>query len=119
VRRNFPDKVKALAFERARGHCEKCSARLYVGKFAYDHVLADALGGEPILSNCEVLCSACHGVKTRRGDVPAIAKVKRVRARHIGVKKQSSFPKPPAGSRWDWKLGRRVFTASRGPGGER
>jgi 5-methylcytosine-specific restriction endonuclease McrA len=109
MRREFPAKVKAQAFERARGHCEKCTAHLYVGKFHFDHRIADAMGGEPVLENCEVLCVACHSVKTRTKDIPGAAKVKRIQRRHLGIKARSSFPKPPAGSRWDWKLGRRVL----------
>lgn len=97
TRRNFPDKVKAAAFERAKGHCEKCTAKLFVGKIHYDHRIPDAMGGEPTLANCEVLCTSCHGVKTQRQDVPAIAKVKRIRAKHIGARKPSSWPKPPEG----------------------
>jgi 5-methylcytosine-specific restriction protein A len=108
VRRNFPDKVKADAFLRANGNCEKCTARLYPGKFHYDHRIPDAMGGEPTLENCEVLCTACHGVKTRTKDVPQIAKVKRVRNRHLGIApKRASFRKP-VGARYDWKLGRYV-----------
>ena len=91
-RREFPAKVKAKAFERAGGHCEKCTAYLTVGKFHYDHVLPDALGGEPTLSNCEVLCTNCHGAKTAKEDVPRIAKTRRTRAKHIGAtKKKSAF----------------------------
>lgn len=93
LRRRFPDKVKADAFLRAAGKCEKCTARLYPGKFAYDHVIPDAMGGDPVLSNCEVLCTACHGVKTRTADVPAIAKVKRVRRKlAMGIRTPSSRP---------------------------
>jgi 5-methylcytosine-specific restriction endonuclease McrA len=104
VRRNFPDKVKAQAFERAKGRCEKCTAKLCVGKFAYDHVIPDALGGEPILSNCEVLCSACHSTKTRRGDVPAIAKVKRIKARHLGIRRSGSLIAGSRGTKWKRKV---------------
>jgi 5-methylcytosine-specific restriction protein A len=97
TRREFPDKVKVEAFQRADGRCEKCTAKLFVGKIHYDHRIPDAMGGEPTLSNCDVLCTACHGIKTRRVDVPAIAKVKRIRAAHIGAKKPSGFRKPPPG----------------------
>jgi 5-methylcytosine-specific restriction enzyme A len=91
-RREFRDKVKAQAFERAKGRCEKCTARLVVGKFAYDHVIADALGGEPTLENCAVLCSACHGEKTP-GDTTAAAKVKRTTRKLVaGIKKPTSRP---------------------------
>lgn len=109
MRREFPAKVLGEAFLRAAGKCEKCTARLYVGKFHYDHVIPDAMGGEPTLANCEVLCTACHAIKTRTKDVPAIAKVKRVAKAHRGIKRPTSFRKPPPGSRWDWRLGRRVF----------
>jgi 5-methylcytosine-specific restriction protein A len=109
MRREFPAKVKHAAFERAADHCEGCGARLVVGKFHYDHVIADALGGEPTLENCAVLCVSCHGEKTP-GDTTKAAKVKRIRRKQVaGIKPRSSFPKPPPGSRWDWKMGRRVF----------
>lgn len=100
TRREFPPKVMTKSFERAKGRCEKCTAHLYVGKFHYDHVIPDAMGGEPTLENCEVLCVACHSIKTRTKDVPEIAKVKRVRNNHIGIKPRSSFPK----SRWKRKV---------------
>jgi 5-methylcytosine-specific restriction enzyme A len=109
TRREFSAKVKVAAFERAKGRCERCTARLVVGKIEYDHVIADALGGEPTLENCAVLCSACHGIKTP-ADTTKAAKVKRTTRKLVaGIRKRSSFPKPPPGSRWDWKTGRRVF----------
>jgi 5-methylcytosine-specific restriction protein A len=102
MRREFPAKVRVAAFERAAGQCEKCTARLVVGKFAYDHVIADALGGEPTLENCAVLCDSCHGEKTP-SDTTAAAKVKRIRAKQVaGIKKPSTWPKPPPGYRYDW-----------------
>jgi 5-methylcytosine-specific restriction enzyme A len=87
-RREFPKKVKLAAFERASGRCEGdgCGARLTPGKFAYDHVLPDALGGEPTLDNCAVLCTACHAEKTGKGDVPRIRKADRQRNKHLGIR---------------------------------
>lgn len=90
-RHEFPAKVMVEAFRRAGGRCEKCTAKLYVGKINYDHRIPDAMGGKPTLDNCDVLCVACHSIKTRTVDVPGIAKVKRVRGRHIGIKKPSTF----------------------------
>lgn len=86
TRREFPAKVRVAAFQRANGHCEGCTAHLVPGKFAYDHQLPDWLGGEPVLSNCRVLCDACHGAKTSGEDVPRIAKTKRQRAKHAGIR---------------------------------
>lgn len=106
-RREFSPKVKLAAFQRANGRCEgdDCGGRLTVGKFHYDHRIPDAMGGEPILENCEVLCVGCHSKKTRQGDIPTIAKVKRLELRHAGIKGPSSFRKPPPGFKHDWKRG--------------
>lgn len=92
-RREFSKQVKRDAFLRANGKCEGdgCGARLTLGKFHYDHVIADGLGGEPTLDNCAVLCTPCHGEKTRKHDVPAIAKAKRIEDRQRGIKKPSTF----------------------------
>lgn len=89
MRREFPKQVKRDAFVRANGHCEgkKCGAFLTLGKYHYDHEIPDALGGEPTLENCVVLCIACHREKTSRSDVPAIAKTKRIRDSQRGIKK--------------------------------
>lgn len=99
-RREFPDKVKVAAFQRAKGRCEECTARLAVGKFAYDHKIPDALGGEPTLDNCAVLCTACHGIKTPV-DVGRIAKAKRMRVKHID--RHVSRNPLPCGRRSKWK----------------
>lgn len=99
MRREFSPKVMVAAYERSKGKCEACGADLRPGRIQYDHVLPCAFGGSPTLENCAVLCSSCHGRKTATQDVPAIAKVKRIRAKHIGAR-------PP--SRWRSKWKRKV-----------
>lgn len=91
ARREFSKKVQREAFLRAGGQCEgilptggRCACKLQVGRFQYDHVIADALGGHPVLSNCEVLCTACHKAKTD-SDKAAIARAVRREDRHLGV----------------------------------
>jgi 5-methylcytosine-specific restriction enzyme A len=86
MRREFPTKVKVAAFERCGGRCEGCGSHLSPGKFAYDHALPDWLGGEPVLSNVQVLCSPCHSQKTHGEDRPRIQKAKNQRAKHLGAK---------------------------------
>ena len=102
ARQEFSTKVRALAFERAGGHCEGCTARLTVGKFHYDHVIPDALGGEPILTNCAVLCTNCHGEKTAKGDVPRIAKAVRTSRKHINARPRPKhrWPKRTFNEQW-------------------
>lgn len=87
TRREFPKAIKVAAFDRAKGRCEECTARLVPGKFEYDHDLPDGLGGEPTLENCVVRCTSCHNPKTAKHDIPMIAKAKRSRAKHLGAAK--------------------------------
>lgn len=85
----FPARIKAAAFHRAKGACEGCRAKLSVGKFHFDHNNPDGLTGEPTLSNCVVLCVPCHREKTTKIDIPTIAKAKRREAKFIGAKAPS------------------------------
>jgi 5-methylcytosine-specific restriction enzyme A len=91
MRREFSGKTMAQAALRADGHCENCTTRLTTGGFHYDHITPDALGGEPTLENCQVLCKSCHGLKTTKADVPQIAKAKRRERNHFGIKRPRSI----------------------------
>lgn len=103
ARREFSAKVKAAAFERANGICEKCTCKLYVGRFHYDHINPDEMGGEPTLSNAAVLCVACHSQKTRK-DRRTIAKSNHVRRKHIGARSSRSVFPGSRASRWKKKI---------------
>ena len=96
-RQEFPSKVRDQAYARSRGFCENraCGLPLTVGKFAYDHILPDALGGKPELANCMVVCVACHGAKTAKEDVPRIRKADRQRKKFIGAKVAKAQIKSP------------------------
>ena len=93
MRREFTNRIKLEAHQRAKGCCELCNSgvKLLVGDIFYDHRIPDGLGGEPTLENCQVLCRSHHDIKTRKADVPAIAKSKRIRMREAGIKKRSTF----------------------------
>lgn len=97
VRSEFSIKVKEQAWKRCAGKCEKCTAKLFPGKFDYDHIRADGLGGEPTLENCQVLCTACHYEKTHHEDRPIMTKADNIRKKHLGIKTKRGFPKPPPG----------------------
>ena len=98
-RSEFSKKTKAQAYERSGGNCETCGVKLQIGKFHYDHEIPDAIGGENVVSNCKVVCMACHGVKTATKDMPLIAKMKRQHAKHIGA----SRPRPKMQGRQFYK----------------
>lgn len=105
MRREFPAKIKVDAFTRAKGCCELCNSgvKLRHGDIFYDHRIPDGLGGEPTLENCQVLCRSHHDEKTRKADVPAIAKSKRIQRREMGIKKRSTFACAKT-SKWKKKL---------------
>ncbi len=94
MRRDFPRKVKAQAILRAGGCCEACSARLKVGEAEVDHILPDALGGEPVLENARVLCRVCHKAKSS-DDIGRIRKADRQRDNHTGATARKPWPKRP------------------------
>ena len=83
-RQEFSKPVRRDSFVRAAGKCEGCGAKLTVGKFAYDHRIPDWMGGEPVLSNCQVLCTPCHAAKTRQ-DAADRAKTRRREDAHRGI----------------------------------
>lgn len=94
MRREFSKQIRRDAFLRANGQCEgtlsggeRCPVKLTIGRYHYDHEIPDALGGEPTLANCTVLCVACHKDKTGERDIPAITKTKRISDREMGIRK--------------------------------
>jgi 5-methylcytosine-specific restriction enzyme A len=87
MRQEFTPKTKLQAFENAKGHCTRCTAKLYHGKIRYNHRIPDALGGDNSLANCEVLCLACDTPQTYGIDLPLIAKSKRIRKKAAGIHK--------------------------------
>jgi len=89
MRREFSKATRALAFERTKGKCERCTARLYIGKFRFNHRIPDWMGGEPTLENCEVLCVNCDSEQTYKKDIPAIAKSKRIIDKRLAKKPRS------------------------------
>lgn len=95
-RSEFSRKVMKAAWERCSGRCEKCTAKLFPRKYAYDHIQPDQMGGEPTLDNCQVLCTNCHSEKTFKVDIPTIRKSDRQRDKHIGaMRPKQKIPSKP------------------------
>lgn len=95
MRREFPRKVKHAAITRAAGRCEKCQAALKPREGEVDHILEDALGGEPVLANAQVLCSVCHKEKTAERIVK-IRKADRQRDKASGAVRPAGKLRGPA-----------------------
>lgn len=99
MRREFTKRTMREALNRSGGFCEgllpsgeRCNANLWQKPRHFDHIIPDAIGGPNDVANCAVLCVPCHDAKTRKIDVPIIAKSKRVRDKHLGIRKRSRFP---------------------------
>jgi len=103
-RHNFSAKIKKQARARSGGRCEavgevyglepgqRCNAPLDGKRVEIDHYPKPATDeGSDTLENAVTCCADCHGFKTRTYDVPMQAKGKRVAARHLGMRKASSF----------------------------
>ena len=103
-RNEFTKATKIQAWDRSGGHCEECGAKLFTGKFVYDHKIPTALGGDASLENCKVQCSNCDKPKTAK-DQTTIAKARRVEEKHRGVTKPKGFWKPE-GAKYNWRTRR-------------
>lgn len=112
-RREFTKETKRLALKRSKGKCEasspmygitdgRCNAPLGYG-VEFDHILLAANGGDNSLENCAAVCKRCHSHKTRTHDIPMAAKTVRMQDKlGLGIRKRSTFPKPPPGYEYVW-----------------
>jgi len=103
-RSEFSKATKTAAWDRSGGRCEICTAKLFPGRFIYDHVIPTALGGEATLENCAVICKACNAVKTS-SDQSRISKARDVEEKHLGMRKPGGFPRTYKGRPIKHKIG--------------
>jgi 5-methylcytosine-specific restriction protein A len=109
VSRSLTSTQRLALFLAANGQCQACVWPLTPGtRWEVDHIIPVALGGSRRPDNLQVLCAACHGSKTTRRDAPAIAKAKRVRARHLGATRPRSILPGSRRSPWRKRIDGRV-----------
>lgn len=102
-RSEFSKPTKREALKRSAGRCEavgelygltfgtRCNAPLSHG-VEFDHFPIAATEPDCTgLDNCVACCPSCHRWKTSQYDVPAQAKSKRVRDKHLGIRKAPSL----------------------------
>jgi 5-methylcytosine-specific restriction protein A len=103
ARRPLSPMRRLRVFEAAGGLCHLCGLRIQVGeKWEVEHRRALALGGEDDDANLSPAHKSCHAEKTT-DDLARTAKAKRMKAKHLGIRKRSTFPKPPPGYEYDWR----------------
>lgn len=99
----IPPRVRLRVFARHNGICHLSGRRIAAGDaWDLDHVVALANGGEHRESNLAPALRDKHRKKTAQ-DVAEKAKVAKVRKRHLGIRKRSSFA-CSRDSRWKKKI---------------
>lgn len=93
-------------FDAHGGVCVICGCKIHVGEpWIDEHINPREISADDSLANRGPAHVKCAKEKTRR-DVKLIAKVKRVRAKHLGIKKRRKtipgrkFDGTPIPSRW-------------------
>ena len=99
----FSTSFRLNLFLKRKGSCASCHQKIDAGKaWDIDHILPLALGGTNEPENLQILCRPCHQSKTSQSDIPRIAKIKRLKARHLGARSPSTRP-IPGSRRSPWK----------------
>jgi 5-methylcytosine-specific restriction endonuclease McrA len=103
ARKSLSTMTRLRVFEKEGGLCHLCGFKIQTGqKWEVEHRIPLALGGADDESNWSPAHVDCHKEKTRE-DVASIAKAKRQKAKHIGIKARSSFP-CSRDSKWKRKM---------------
>ena len=96
-RRSLSPLQRLKVFEAAGGRCHLCELRIQVGdKWDVEHVRPLALDGADDAANMRPAHKDCHATKTK-ADAAAWSKAKRMKAKHLRIKKPSAWRKPPPG----------------------
>lgn len=103
ARGHLSTRRKLSIWEREKGLCMLCGCRLQPGAFIYEHVRALELGGTDTDDNIRLTCLPCAGEKTR-DDHKRAGKAKRVKSKHLGLKKSKNPLPGSKGSKWKRKM---------------
>lgn len=92
------------AWERHRGICVVCNRQIDGARDGWivEHIRALAMGGTDDDTNTGPAHVNCADAKTTERDLPAIAKAKRQKAKHLGIKRPKGRPMP-CGRASGWK----------------
>ncbi len=93
-RRSLSTRERVRLFELHNGDCHICKGKIFAGQvWDVEHVIPLCWGGADDDANRKPAHRRCHKEKTPE-DVHLLAKAKRRRAKHIGIKPHTSRPIP-------------------------
>ncbi len=95
TRRSLSQAQRIRVFDGGEGRCHICETKISVGDlWDVSHVIPLAAGGKDEPSNMSPAHRRCHQQVTAESDLPLIAKVRRQRAKHLGIRKPASMRHP-------------------------
>ncbi len=92
TKRKILTPLRRLAiFEKAKSLCHICGLRIQLNaKWDVEHIIPLAMDGADDESNWAPAHKSCHAAKSAI-DAGNLAKVRRVKAKHMGIKKRSTW----------------------------
>lgn len=104
-RREFPVAVRKAAYVRSGGICEECHQPFQPDQRPeFDHIIEDALGGQPTIENVACICRACHKAKSI-ARAPFLAKAARLERKQRGITAPKRKLAGGRDSNWKIKVG--------------
>lgn len=105
-RRRMSTTRRARIFAAANGVCHICGEQIDGTRERWDadHVIPLEISGDDSDENLRPAHERCHRAKTAKEDAPAIAKCKRVAAKHNGSSKPKGTLPGSRNSKWKRKV---------------
>ena len=107
-RKNMTPRLRLKIWEAHKGICVLCRDKIdgVRERWVVEHLVPLALGGEDAESNMWPAHEACAIKKTfgRTGDIAKAAKAKRVKSKHLGLKKSKNTLPGGKGSKFKKKM---------------
>ena len=107
-RKNMTPRMRLKVWEAHKGTCALCGGKIdgVRERWIVEHMRALELGGEDTEANMAPVHEGCAIAKTNgpQGDHARAAKAKRVKSKHLGIKKSKNPLPGSKGSKWKRKM---------------